>query len=197
MASRAAPLRFPGTARWGRMPYALAGLLAAVIVALGIADRAHAHDLKIGYVDMKRLLDNAPQVVAGRERLDREFRQRDQAIREREADLEDLEDRLRRDSAVMSREERVELERRIRSLRREIRRDREDLRDELDMRLNEEYTVVQEEIKQTIAALAEEQGFDLVVPSPVAYASDTIDITDQVLQRLRREFEAESKDLPE
>jgi len=28
---------------------------------------------KVGYVDMKRLLDNAPQVVAGREKLSKEF----------------------------------------------------------------------------------------------------------------------------
>ena len=34
---------------------------------------------------------------------------------------------------------------------------------------------------------------DLIVPSPVVYASPRIDVTDQVLERLRRAFEASSK----
>ena len=36
---------------------------------------------RVGYVDMKRLLDNAPQVVAGRSRLQREFAPRDAALK--------------------------------------------------------------------------------------------------------------------
>jgi hypothetical protein len=41
---------------------------------------SHGAVLRIGYVDMKQVLDNAPQVVAGRELLDREFRSRSEAI---------------------------------------------------------------------------------------------------------------------
>jgi len=33
---------------------------------------------------------------------------------------------------------------------------------------------------------ARAQGFDLIVPSPVVYASPRIDITDAVLERLRK-----------
>ena len=37
-------------------------------------------------------------------------------------------------------------------------------------------------------AFAREQGYDIIVPSPVVYASARVDITDQVLERLRKQF---------
>ena len=44
------------------------------IVTVAISGLLQAQEIRIGYVDMKRLLDNAPQVMAGREALDLEFR---------------------------------------------------------------------------------------------------------------------------
>ena len=38
--------------------------------------------------------------------------------------------------------------------------------------------------------LATEEGFDLIVPSPVIFASGRIDITDRVLDRLKRDYAA-------
>jgi len=41
-------------------------------------------------------------------------------------------------------------------------------------------------IEEAVADYAREQGFDLVLPGPVLYASGRIDITDRVLDRLRQ-----------
>ncbi len=40
--------------------------------------------------------------------------------------------------------------------------------------------------------VARQQGYDLVLSSPVAYASDTIDITDQVLEFLEMDYQRRS-----
>ncbi len=48
---------------------------------------------RIGYVDMKRLLDNAPQVVAGRQKLEKEFGPRDASLKTDEKRLDDLRQR--------------------------------------------------------------------------------------------------------
>ena len=46
-------------------------LFVAAIVCVGVARAEAPVAARIGYVDMKRLLDNAPQVVSGRKQLER------------------------------------------------------------------------------------------------------------------------------
>src|SRR6056297_3322439 len=59
-----------------------------------LAGAAMAQDIRIGYVDMKRLLDNAPQVIAGRAELDIEFRPINDDLLADEARLLDMEQAL-------------------------------------------------------------------------------------------------------
>ena len=80
-----------------------------------------------------------------------------------------------------------DVERRIRALRRDVQRDRQDLADELDFRLNEETQRVEEEIYEVVRNFARENGYDLILPGPALFASDTINLTDDLLARLRSE----------
>lgn len=149
-------------------------------------------DLRIGYVDMKQLLDNAPQVLAGRAELDIEFRPRNEALLADEERLIELEQQLA-DSIGLSGEQILAREREIRNLRRSIDRRREDLAEELNFRRNAEIKALGEEIELAVQTVAEREGYDLVLSSPVAYASEKIDITAQVLEFLEVDFELRSR----
>ena len=149
-------------------------------------------DIRIGYVDMKRLLDNAPQVLAGREQLDLEFRPRNEALLADEERLLELEQALAAASDLTS-DEIIEREREIRNLSRSIDRRREDLAEELNFRRNAEIQLLGEEIEIAVQTVAERDGYDLVLSSPVAYASDTIDITDRVLEFLEVDFQLQGQ----
>ena len=149
-------------------------------------------DVRIGYVDMKRLLDNAPQVVAGREQLDLEFRPRNEALLSDEEQLLELEQALAAASDLTS-DEIIEREREIRNLSRSIDRRREDLAEELNFRRNAEIQLLGEEIEIAVQTVAERDGYDLVLSSPVAYASDTIDLTDRVLEFLEVDFQLQGQ----
>lgn len=159
----------------------MAGLMA-------FAGVAHAQ-AQIGYVDMKRLLDEAPQVSEGRSKLAREFESRNDELKVMERRLDSMEQRLVDESASLSEEQRINLEWEIRSLRREINTTRQQLSDDLNIRLNEELAQVDDQVEQAIRSIAREQGYDLVLSSPVEFASDRINLTDQVLQRLRERFQ--------
>lgn len=153
-------------------------------------------DLRIGYVDMKRLLDNAPQVLAGRAELDIEFRPRNEALLADEERLVQMEQDLA-DSIGLSNEQILAREREIRNLRRSIDRRREDLAEELNFRRNAEIKSLGEEIELAVQTVAEREGYDLVLSSPVAFASRKIDITDQVLEFLEVDFELRSRREPQ
>ncbi len=59
----------------------------------GHADAQAPSSSRVGYVDMKRLHDNAPQVIAGRQKLEREFAARDTALKADEKRATDLRQR--------------------------------------------------------------------------------------------------------
>ena len=161
-------------------------VLALLLAALALfADRLPAEppaSPRIGYVDMKRLLDNAPQVVAGRRKLEREFAARDAALQDEERRASAL--RARKAEAGADAEA---LQRELDALERSIRRNRDALRAELKSRSDQELDRSWREINEAVVEFAREQDFDLIVPSPVIYASPKVDVTERILERLRRE----------
>ena len=166
--------------------------LLALALAAVVTTAASAQSVRIGYVDMKRVLDNAPQVIAGREKLDQEFRPRNDAILAEEGRTSELEQRLAQGD--LTEEARLRLEREVRELQRSINRQREDLRDELSFRRTEEVQRLEDQINQAVQEIAGRQGYDLILSSPVVYASDALDITELILQQLQLEFEADQQE---
>jgi outer membrane protein len=168
------------------------GRVMMVFLALGallsLLGQAHAQDrIQIGYVDMERLFDNAPQVVAAREALDQDFRPRNESLLADEARLEQMRQQLA-EAEDLEAEARFDMEREIRNLSRSIDRRREDLSEELRFRTNAEKKALEETIELAIREVANDGSYDLVLSSPVAFASPTIDITDLVLEWLREDF---------
>lgn len=167
--------------------------LCILLLGLAVVAPAEAEQLRIGYVDMKQVLDNAPQVLAGRERLDQEFRARNDAIEMDELRANALETRLAQGD--VSADGRLQLERDLRELQRNITRRKEDLRDELSFRRTEEIQRLEDQINVAVQEIAERNGYDLIVSSPVVYASPDLDITDLILEQLQAEFEADQLEL--
>jgi len=151
-----------------------------------------AQQLRVGYVDMKQVLDNAPQVLAGREKLDLEFRPRNETIEFQERQVQSMEDRLA--MGDLTDDARTRLERELREMQRNVNRQKEDLRDELSFRRTEEVQKLEDQINQAVEQIARDSGYDLILSSPVIYADPSLDITQMVLDQLRLEFEADKRE---
>ena len=151
-----------------------------------------AQQLRIGYVDMKQVLDNAPQVLAGREKLDIEFRPRNETIEFQERQVQTMEDRLQ--IGDMAEDDRKRLDRELREMQRNVNRQREDLRDELSFRRTEEVQKLEDQINLAVQEIARDNGYDLILSSPVVYADPSLDITQLILGQLRLEYEADKRD---
>jgi outer membrane protein len=164
-------------------------IIAIACCSLVLSASAFGQALKVGYVDMKRVLDNAPQVVSGRQTLDLEFRSRSEAIEIDEFRAKTLEDRLAQGD--LTQDAALQTEREFRELQRSINRRKEDLRDELSFRRTEEVQRLEEEINLAVQEIAERNGYDLIISSPVVYASPDLDITDLILDQLEAEFNAD------
>lgn len=163
-----------------------------LLLSAVIASPAMAQQLRVGYVDMKQVLDNAPQVLAGREKLDLEFRPRNETIEFQERQAQAMDDRLQRGD--LTEDARIRLDRELREMQRSVARQREDLRDELSFRRTEEVQKLEEQINQAVQEIARNNGYDLILSSPVVYADPSLDITQLILDQLRLEYEADKRD---
>lgn len=167
--------------------------ISVVICWLALVSSAWAQSVHVGYVDMKRVLDNAPQVLAGKQLLDQEFRSRSEAIEIDEFRAQALQDQLSQGDISTASSQQTERE--LRELRRNINRRKEDLRDELSFRRTEEVQKLEEEINLAVQEIARRNGFDLILSSPVVYASPELDITDLILDQLEVEYSADQLEL--
>ncbi|MGQ0798821.1 MAG: OmpH family outer membrane protein [Pseudomarimonas sp.] len=165
---------------------AVAWLLLSLLLAASLAHAQQPTAAAIVYVDMQRLIDSAPQVVQGRARLAQEFAAADAKLKQDQQRLDRLEGSVDGVAAEASEEAKVEAQ----ALRRSIERSRARLNDELATRVQQETDKAWPLIEEAVADYAREQGFDLVLPGPVLYASGRIDITDRVLDRLRQTDES-------
>ena len=168
-------------------------IICALLLGLTLSVSGHAESLRIGYVDMKQVLDNAPQVIAGRAKLDQEFRARNDAIEMDELRAEALDMRLQQGD--IAEDSRLQAERDLRELRRNITRRKEDLRDELSFRRTEEIQQLEEQINMAVQEIARMNGYDLILSSPVVFASEALDITDLILEQLEIEYAADQLEL--
>lgn len=152
-----------------------------------------AAEARVGFVNTPRILEQAPQAKVARERLQQEFAPRDSELAAAQASLKTLEERLARDGAIMSEDERRKLERDVLTQQRDLKRAREAFTEDLNLRRNEEFSRMQREVGEAVVAIAKQDGYDLIFETGVVYASERVDLTERVLGLLQQQFEALNK----
>jgi outer membrane protein len=153
------------------------------LMLMFIAGVSHA-ELKIGYVNIPKVLEKAPQAAKAKSRLETEFSPRDKALVSQQKEIKALEDKLNRDSAVMGEEERRKLEKDVVEKKRDAARSQQEFSEDFNLRRNEELGNLQKRIVEAVRALAKEESFDLLLTEGVIYANDQIDVTSRVQQKL-------------
>jgi outer membrane protein len=143
-------------------------------------------ETKIGFVDTAKLMEAAPQVKSAQAKIEAEFAPREKELVALQQQIRTLEDRMSRDTSVMSETESSKLERDVLAKRRDLKRSQEEFRDDLNIRRNEVLAKLQKDIYDVVVAFAKEQNFDLILTQGVVYSSDKIDITESVLKKLRK-----------
>lgn len=156
-----------------------------LLLGLWFMTPAFGAELKVGYVNAARLMDESPQATEVSKRLKDEFAVKEGELQAGQKKLKQIEDQLARDGAVMSESERRRLERDLETMKRDLRRSAGEFREDLNLRRNEEVGRLLEFVQQAIEGIGKDQGYDLIVYEGIAFASPKIDLTDKVLEKLR------------
>ena len=153
------------------------------LVLLGWSAVAGAQQLKIGFVNTERVFREAAPAKRAQQVLEREFSARNADLTKLEKEGRDLQAELERENVTMPEATRRDKERRLADISRDFQRKQREVREDLNMRRNEELAKVQERATRIINQIAEQEKFDLILQEAV-FASGRIDITEKVIKAL-------------
>lgn len=169
--------------QWGTMV-----IVFITIVSINLPVMVFAGDVKIGVVNTEKILRESLPAIQAQKKIDQEFVPRDEDIKKMAVQAKTLQDKLEKNSTAMEETERRNLERNLANLSREYQRAQRQMREDLNVRQNEEYSVILERTNRAISKIAETEKYDLILQlQDSVYRSQRIDITDKVIKALENE----------
>ena len=145
-----------------------------------------AAEPKIGVVEFQRLILESPQGKAAMESMRAEFAPRERTLQAQGQAVKAKEEKLQKDGATMSEEQRARAEKELRDGARDFERARGELQDDETARRNEELSRLQRTIVEEVRTYGKAQGYDLILEQQaVLYNASASDITPAVLSALQ------------
>jgi outer membrane protein len=154
------------------------------LILFFLALSTNAEELKIGIVDVNKILKEAPQTITANKKLEKEFSSRTEKLKAKIATLQADEKKYQKESLTMSDDQREKAEKNIQQSRIDIQRNERELREDMDLRRREEIGDLQDKINITIDKIAADEKYDLILYNGIAFASKKVDITEQIIKAL-------------
>ena len=142
---------------------------------------------KFAFINSKVLLEQSPQAIAANAELQKQFGEREQNLRDLANSIKEMEKTYQTDRAIMSDEQKNKAEDNIVQSKRRFQFEQQSLKEDVQAKQRELLQQLQTDIKSVIQAYGEAQGYDFIfTDSSIAFASDTVNITDKILQELKK-----------
>ncbi len=164
-----------------RLPRALA--LACLCVAV---TGAGAAELKIGYVDLQRALNESEAGKAAKERFKVQVDRLQVDLKKKKDALDGMKDQLEKKAAVMKEDEARNLEKDYQKKLREFERAYKDSQGELQQKDNELTVELIKELQAVIEDFGRENGYSMILEqssSSVLYGASALDLTEQIIAK--------------
>lgn len=148
-----------------------------------------AADISIAVIDPNRIVEESPQYQEARRMLSTEAKDRETEVLNQQDDLDSLTEKLERDGALMSEDEMQRLQTDIRARKRRLRYAKAELQEDFALRQTELRTKLVKQVEEVVQRIAKEKGIDVILSEGLVYFSDRVDISGEVVERLKQEFD--------
>ena len=155
-------------------------LLIAILSLLALPAWA---DVRIGVINMERVMRESEPAKKASAKLEKEFKKRSQDLEKARQQAQTMQDDLEKNGTTLTDTVRAAKNKELADLSRDLQRRQREYNEDLNARRNEELQSIVERTNAVIRAMAEKDNFDLIVQEAV-YASSRVDITDKVIKAL-------------
>jgi len=163
------------------MKLKLTTLLIISLISLGV----NAAE-KLAFINPSVLMEKSPQAKNAAETMKNEFKDREAKLREQVVEIQTMEKTYKNDSAIMSEDQRKKAEESIIQSKRKFQFEQQSLKEDVQKRRNQLIQDVQKNISGVIRAYGKTHGYDFIFTDGVAFASDAVNITDDILKELEK-----------
>jgi outer membrane protein len=157
--------------------------LALAGASLLVNHGALAQELKVGYVNIDRVLRDAVPAKAAQSKLEQEFNRREKELNDAAQKLKSASDKFEKDAPTLAETERSRRQRDLVEQDREIKRKSREFQEDLSQRKNEELASVLDRANKVVKQIFDQEKYDLILQEAV-FASPRLDITDRVIKSL-------------
>lgn len=140
---------------------------------------------KIGVVDFQKILEVSNAGKTAQVEINKQGKQMESDLKDRGAEIEDIEKKIERESLVMSKEVREEKQREMRIKIGDFKALQQKYMEDFKSLENRIISRIQKEVVELVQEIGKKEGYTLIVEKRtggVVYAPTSIDITDAVIQ---------------
>ncbi len=155
-------------------------------VSFMTANSAVAADMKVGVMNVQKVLVESVSGKAAKEKFDQKMQNLQAKFKTEEQDLVDMQSEIEKKSSAWSEETKQVKVREFQKKRRELQEKSEDARFELKTLQDKELAPILKALEGVVTSYGKDNGYTLILDSKsgVIYFSDAVDITDQLVKEL-------------
>jgi outer membrane protein len=154
------------------------------VIFLVMFINATSAEVKVGFVEISKILKGAPQTAVSNKKLEKEFKGRTDKLKKTIVSLQNKGQKYKKNNLTMDDETRVKVQRELQLAKIDIQRDERELKEDINIRRREEMNALQVKVTTAISIFAQANKYDLILYQGVAYTSEAIDVTDEIIKEM-------------
>ena len=156
---------------------------AGISLCLALTTFSAQADTKIGYVHLQTIMQSSQFLSTG-QKLQSEFNPRNAELQKQYKQLDDKTAALEKDGLTLSEAQLSAKRKDLANQRLDLDRKQRILQEDFEQRKQEELASLQDRINKAVVAVAQSEGYDLVLYNTSAYVGKNADITDKIIKQL-------------
>ncbi|GAA6141239.1 OmpH family outer membrane protein [Hydrogenophaga sp. 5NK40-0174] len=157
--------------------------LSMLVLTACVATSALAQGVKIGAVNVDRIMRDSAMAKSITAKLEQDFSKREKELQNQLDALKKAFADFERTAPTLPESQRVSKQRSLVEEERELQRKQRAFHEDLALRKNEGVQLVIEKVNKVLKTMAEEEKYDLIIQE-AAYINPKLDITERVIDRL-------------
>lgn len=165
----------------------LAMLCLATVISIGSS--ALATDIKIGYVDMKKAIQETSTGKKAKKELEAEFKTKSEQFKKKEADINKMKEDLEKKAAALSDEARNKKAQELQTEMLKFQREVSEVQQAMALKERNLTNPILEKIQEIIDQIAKKDNYTVIVEKNdqiVLWAKKDIDLTDMVVKEYEK-----------
>jgi outer membrane protein len=161
------------------------GVLVLIIIGGSLTGRVYSADIKIGWVDMQKAVNECNAGKEAKKALIKEAQKDQRLTAEKQKELQEMKESLEKQVLLLTPEARMTREKELQTKLRDFQRWGEDIQNELKQKEIEMERNISRDLVKVVQEIAAKEGYSVILQKNeaiVLFGSKSTDLTDQVVR---------------